>query len=290
MKPIFYASEVASLLGKNRFKPREESIVRVLGTTAKWGHLVKTIQKDMGALSRKDIVQMASPAITESIERAIEVAVASGTDADIQKTIDTFQTNTAKTLLNDAIEGKPMSRDFSEAAQRIKAQTSTIQEEIAALKTAPVVATLTQEIQTQRGVRLEAKAEDVFGAQTGRVVNQRNTPVRYECEEYCIVGYIDGMQDGTLVETKNRKRFWTSPPEYDIIQLRCYMKMKGCENGLLLETFPGKPHRKTPVPHSESEWNDIHTGLCEVAAEIDSLTHESASMLIRTVLSKMDRE
>jgi hypothetical protein len=92
------------------------------------------------------------------------------------------------------------------------------------------------------------------------------------------------MQDGAVLETKNRKRFWREPPMYDLIQLRCYMKMKGNLPGVLLECFPGGDSRKTHLKWDLDEWQSIHDNLCAVSDEISRLTLESAESIIRKVL------
>lgn len=123
---------------------------------------------------------------------------------------------------------------------------------------------LSTEIQKQRGVILEDIAEDNFGG-----VENRGQFVSYNCPEYRIIGFVDGIKDGKIVETKNRKRFWKNPPEYDIVQLRCYMKMNGNVDGILLETFPEKSPRSTEISWSDREWEKIHTSLLGVCNEIN---------------------
>jgi hypothetical protein len=144
---------------------------------------------------------------------------------------------------------------------------------------------LASEIQKRRGTRLEDKAENDHAATTGIEVTQRNSFVDFECPDYRLIGYLDGMQGDRVVETKNRKRFWTTPPAYDFIQLRCYMFMKGKKDGVLLENFPGRGPRTTPVPWDDEAWEVIHEGLSEVARTIANTTEEEAHSLARTVFS-----
>jgi hypothetical protein len=131
---------------------------------------------------------------------------------------------------------------------------------------------------------MEHTVEDSHAILTGKDVTHRGDRASFECEEYTLFGYIDGMQDGAILETKNRKRFWKEPPQYDLIQLRCYMKMKGEVDGILLECFPGNSTRQTKLNWSDSEWEKIHIGLCEVSNEISNITFEVAEMIIRKYL------
>ena len=131
---------------------------------------------------------------------------------------------------------------------------------------------------------MEAVAEDKHAEDSGKAVTDRGASARFECDEYILIGYIDGMQDGCVVETKNRKRVWKEPPNYDIVQLRCYMKMRGEVGGLLLESFPDGTTRKTHLGWDRSEWNTIHEGLVSVASEIDSMTSQRAELIVRKCL------
>ena len=146
---------------------------------------------------------------------------------------------------------------------------------------------LASEIQKRRGTRLEDKAENEHAVSTGIQVTDRNTFVDFECSDYRLIGYLDGIQGDKVVETKNRKRFWTTPPAYDFIQLRCYMFMKGEKDGVLLENFPGRAPRTTEVPWDDERWMDIHAGLCGVARTIANITEEDAHSLAQSVFATM---
>ena len=280
-KVVFYPSEVAALLGRHRFKPKEEALVRVLSSIPKFRPAIAQYKKTTGAKTEREIVQDAPESVKTAIATAVQAATASSSQSEIRSTINQFQTSAASTLLKEALEGKAASSDFSAAAKRIQAGTSTPEKEAATLSTSSVVTTLGREIQKQRGTKLESVAEDNHV----KPVTNRNTPVRYECDEYVLVGYIDGMEDDRVLETKNRKRLWKEIPEYDILQLRCYMKMRGEVDGVLLETFPGHPPRTTDIPWDDEEWDSIHDGLCEVVDEIGSLTQADLVRILQAGLT-----
>lgn len=282
---VFYPSEVAALLDRHRFKTKEEALVRVLSSIPKFRPAIAQFKKETGAKTEREIVQQAPESIKTAIASAVSTATASSSQAEIHSTIEQFQKTATTTLLKDALDGKAVSSDFSAAAQRIRAGTSTPEKEAVALESAPVVTTLAREIQKQRGTRLESVAEDKHV----KPVTNRNTPVRYECEEYGLTGYIDGMEGDKVLETKNRKRVWKEIPDYDLIQLRCYMKMRGEVDGVLLETFPGHPPRTTEVPWDDAEWDSIHDGLCSVAREIATLSSSELGRILRAgLLTKTD--
>jgi len=175
----------------------------------------------------RELVENASPELKVGLQEAITRATCATSDYEIRKIVETYK---------KGIDGKADEKTIS---------------------------ALTSEIQKQRGVRLEHRAEDNFGG-----VESRSEYVKFACTQYEITGYIDGMRDGKIVETKNRKRFWKEPPAYDFIQLRCYMMMKGRVDGILLENFPANEPRVTNVMWSDEEWDTIHRGLIGVCDEI----------------------
>ena len=281
---IFHASEVAALLGRHRFKTKGEALVRVLSSIPAFRPAIESMKKETGVRTDKEIVRDVPIAVKQSLEKAVTNAVATTDQTAIQQSIEAFQKETTARLLSDALRGSTAVPEFAEAARRVEKGESTVEQEEQKMKASPVVKVITQEIQKQRGTRMEAAVEDKRAATTGKAITDRNTPVRYECPEYTIVGYIDGMEDNKIVETKNRKRFWPSVPEYDIIQLRCYMKMKGGVDGMLLEQFPSGQNRVTPVEWDEDEWSGIHQGLCWVATEVACMTPAQAASVVKDAL------
>jgi len=276
MKPVFYASEVAALIGKHPYKSVDEALFRVISATPKWKPLIADIKRNTGTRTEKEVVEKADATIKAAIERAVTTAISSN-EKDIQTTIVNFQKEATVKILNEALIGKEAPPEFVNAAGRIQSKASTIDQEAVALESSRTVKVLAQEIQKQRGTKMEAPTEDRFG------VTSRGDPVRYECDEYTIVGYIDGMHNDRVVETKNRKRFWKTPPPYDIIQLRCYMKMKGAD-GILLECFPGHPDRHTRVDRDDGEWETIHDNLVYVSEQLERMDAYEAARIARVGL------
>uniref|UniRef100_A0A6C0I634 Uncharacterized protein n=1 Tax=viral metagenome TaxID=1070528 RepID=A0A6C0I634_9ZZZZ len=287
MKPVFYASEIASLLGKNRFKSKNESLYRVL---SKMPRFASAFASAADSLTERDILEIAPTSVKQDIEKAISETIVSTSQKEIKQTILEFQKRTAETLLNDAISGNAITAELQNVGERILKGETTVKQELEKLEVSPVVQTLTSQIQKQRGTRMESIAEDELGAKTGIAVSNRNTPVRYESLHYIIVGYIDGTSGDRIVETKNRKHFWGSPPEYDLIQLRCYMKMKGNVDGVLLERFPTGITRETLLHWDDSEWDILDSALRNLANGIEKMTLPEAERIVREILTKTDKK
>ena len=282
--PVFYASEVAALLGLNRFKEKDEAIFRVISKINKFKPLIQHLKIETGGQTAREILETASDIAKECLEKAVTTAVASTTQTEITNTIKSFKKDVSESLLKSALDGADSTPEFKAAAERIQKKETTVEKEVKKLQETTVVDLMSQEIQKQRGTRMESVVEDAHAVSTGKEVSNRGERAMFDCSEYSLFGYIDGMQDGAILETKNRKRFWKEPPPYDIVQLRCYMKMKGELDGILLECFPGNSTRETRFDWDDSEWEKIHNGLCEVSTEIGNLTYQEAEMIIRKYL------
>lgn len=297
MKPRFSASDVASLLGLNPYRSKNESLLKVLTTMPKFKSVILGVKETMGAKTDNEIVAQASGPALQAMWASVDMACGATSDYQVEKAISTFKQAHIRQVVQETLEGKraPTTPVMQEAVARVIAGQMDVATETALLCVNPEVTTkieqtqehqaLASEIQKRRGTRLEDKAEDNHAAATGKEVTDRNTFVEFESDSYRLIGYLDGMQDGKVVETKNRKRFWTTPPAYDFIQLRCYMFMKGEKDGVLLENFPGRAPRTTAVPWNDERWMDIHAGLCGVAQTIANITEEDVQSLAKSVFA-----
>jgi len=297
MKPRFSASDVASLLGRNPYRSKNESLLKVISMMPKFKAIVLGVKDTMGAKTDREIVAAASPAAIKAMWASVDQSVGATSDAQVEKAINTFKQEHVRQVVQETLEGKraPTCVALEEVMARVAAGQTTIEKELPTLCASAEVKTvientqehqvLASEIQKRRGTKLEDKAENDHAVATGVEVTNRNSFVDFECDAYRLIGYLDGMQSEKVVETKNRKRFWTIPPAYDFVQLRCYMFMKGKKDGVLLENFPGRGPRTTEVPWNDEAWMDIHEGLCDVSRTIANITEQDAAALARDVFS-----
>jgi len=299
MKPRFSASDVASLLGRNPYRTKNETLLKVLTGMPKYKSAILGLKDTMGVKNEREIVAEASPSALKAMWKSVDQAVGATSDAQVENAISAFKQEHVRQVVQETLEGKrpPTCVALEEVVARVIAGQTTVENELLTLCVLPEVKMaiestqehqgLASEIQKRRGTKLEDKAENDHAAATGIEVTGRNTFVDFECSDYRLIGYLDGMQGEKVVETKNRKRFWTVPPAYDFVQLRCYMFMKGKKDGVLLENFPGRGPRTTEVPWNDEQWEEIHEGLCGVARTIANITEEDAHDLARTVFSTM---
>jgi hypothetical protein len=285
-------------LGLNPYKTKNEVLVKVLSMMPRFKEAVLAGKTAVGGKTDKEMVDAAPHEVHVALAKCVRDATAATSDAAVERIVSEFKDTNARVLLKECLDGvrKVESPEVAAAQMRIHTGQTTVESEVerlaivkevrATIDALPEQEVLASEIQKRRGTKLEKVAEDAYVVETGKEITERNTFTQLECPEYRLIGYIDGYQDGRIVETKNRKRFWPIPPAYDFVQLRCYMRMKGKVNGVLLENFPGKPPRTTDVSWSDSAWESIHEGLCSVSGEIAAMTPEDATRLAQTVFSR----
>ena len=296
-KPRFSASDIASLIGQNPYKSKDETLLKTLRMMPKFKNVITDVKKRTGTKSEKEIIKDASPEIKLVLKESIEIAVASKSSKEIEKTIHTLKEKLVLTIVEETLLGirETQNNDMKNAMVRINEGKTTLKDECILLNSNLVVIdtiektkeinVLISEIQKQRGIQLEDVVEDQYCLKTEIPVLERNTFTEFECDQYKLIGYIDGMVNNTVMETKNRRRFWSEPPEYDITQLRCYMFMKGKIDGILYENFPERDARETFVLWDDEKWESIHDELCEIVVFIDTLSIEEVEKMAHNVFT-----
>jgi len=97
-----------------------------------------------------------------------------------------------------------------------------------------------------------------------------------------LVGVADAMFEGKVVEVKTRKARFMSP-EYDIIQLTCYVWLYGVEAGILKQRANGLTQSTTYTRRDlEPRWSEMMKGLSQIYDKVSkALTNiEFANALI----------
>jgi hypothetical protein len=218
------ASNVASLIGKNPFKTPQDALDEVLVDNG-------LLQEDVAAL---ELIEEIQSVCKDETDRVCQ----SKTQIELEENIKVYE-------------------------RKVKEITSAKGEK----DSSPVVLHALGLAVKERGTRIEEQSTNKLEVSTGVAIHSRNA----KCYVYAIpssniviAGRTDGLQgEDTVIETKTRRRFWKSPPEYDIIQLRCYMKLTNRKLGVLNECFPDGSNRVTKIEWSDSIWSEIENGLIE---------------------------
>lgn len=257
------SSSVAAAIGMHPFKSAEEAFYEILMYSPQWKGVVEAVKARTRAKTSGEAFAAAvvsAPELGHAIEAGVAEATAASSDAAVSAAIATA---VRKGVAASAGAG---------------------------LDAAVVEAGVVQAVQTMRGHALEAVALDAFEATSGTVVKQRNAKMMYlRTANYVIGGRIDGFDEEArrVVEVKNRRRMWASPPTYDLIQLRVYLKMMSSTcpdvSGVLLERFPDGSSKETAVANTEEDWAPIHKGLLAVKRRFEAVTEEEVERVVAAV-------
>lgn len=223
------ASNVASLIGKNPFKTRDDALNEVLIDNG-------LICEDVEAIELIEEIQSVC-------KHETNLVCESKTQSELEENIKIYERKVKD------VAGAKGEQDNS-----------------------PVVVHALSLAIKERGVRAEEESTNKLEASSGLAIHSRNA----KCYVYyvpssniVIAGRTDGFQgEDTVVETKTRRRFWKSPPEYDMIQLRCYMKLTNRKIGILNECFPDKTNRITKIEWCDLIWSEIENKLITQLSKI----------------------
>lgn len=219
------ASNVASLIGKNPYKSAEEAMNEVLLDNG-------LIAQDENAIEIINEIEVACRYETELV-------CESKTPAELESNIRSYEKKVIEIIKS---KGEAEDSDLANHALSMAVKI--------------------------RGTRVEEQSTNKLEASSGIEIHSRNVKCyiyRIPPGHIVIAGRTDGLQgQDTVIETKTRRRFWKSPPEYDIIQLRCYMKLTNRKIGLLNECFPDGKTRVTKIEWSDSIWSEIEKKLYDL--------------------------
>lgn len=136
-------------------------------------------------------------------------------------------------------------------------------------------------VNQQRGLANENTILNVYEADTGNEVTERNTKTfKKDFGSFKMIGRTDGYVAALnrIVDSKDRTRKWPSVPIYDEIQLRVYMNMANTADSELIERFPDGTKRNTVFVNDPTKWKlledaarDAVTAMNTILASEDEL-------------------
>jgi len=238
---VLKASDVASILGRNQYKPRQE----VLNDLWK-----KYAPQTFTGKTKKDV---ADEALSVSSEAQTVLATAVNTKA------------------KDSLE---VQKIYKEAVQKVNSDTK-----LSASQKVDVIDHLRSRVYTTHGTRSEDKtAEKVAVQENVSWVKDNSFYTHDVCElgdkKFVVVGKIDRIEerpDGSkvLVEIKNRtNRLFRKVPEYEMIQVQVYLHMLGLAHARLVEQYNNQV-ASHDITRDEEMWqNVIVPGLEEFCQEL----------------------
>jgi hypothetical protein len=260
MKLKINASDVASLIGEHPYRKQQETF-RVIAMENKLiDEEVDDVDETLETLLQSEVQNVVACTNKTEFEQKAKQYETRATEVVLkdfllkQRNEEQIFKKTIQTTpeLKQQIAKYAEERDVNVAVQKLmndKEVTKLIAKE-------PEIQHAQRSINRIRGNMLEETSTNIFERSIEQPISQRNTKCYiYEGTNYKLCGRVDGLTQDSIVETKTRRRFWKEAPAYDLIQLRCYLRLTNRKMGTLNEVFPDNTQRATSINWDEREWN-----------------------------------
>ena len=221
MKYIYLrTSDLAKLTGHNQYNSLESTVNEILSRNGIQdvyvprsnieASLVKLTQDQLSELKRE--LQIPDTTSLSSVEQIIRSTIVN------QSLSSHLSEDQSKQLISDKVSGKPVLQMIEQGMK--------------------------QDLRMKRGNVKESSNLDKIQSKTGKVIQERNSRMYvkqlHRTETYCLIvrGKVDGLSDGTIIESKNRtRRLFQTIREYEQVQLEGYMFLTGFTKALLTEHY-----------------------------------------------------
>ena len=317
-RPCFSATQVAGIIGKKfPFQTIDQTMYEVFKKDKKAAEIIEEIERAHGRKPSKnfkgaflkdrdiqksvfaalDSCKVADDAVAKEVDatqilwdaeaksHALDLKVAAGIEVSreekdaVRTAVE--QAAVAKKMAAEAVAAVPTVEQtlnsVEAACQKVIDRTPNMSPAMAA----QLLADARGEVSKKRGLNNEDKILNTYEAERKVVLTERNTRMlRMEKETFTLVGRTDGFvaEQNRVVDSKDRTRFFTSPPEYDIIQLRVYMHMLDAKDSELIEKFPKNPTRTTVYTNDPDAWADIEASLNLAARKMTEILADASSL------------
>jgi hypothetical protein len=317
-RPCFSATQVAGAIGKKfPFQTVDQTMYEVFKKDKKAAEIIEAIERahnrkpsksfkgaflkdrdiQKSVFAALDTCKTADEAVAKEVDatqvlwdaeaksHALDLKVAAGIEVSREEKeavrSEVEKAAVAKKLAAEAVAAVPSVEqtlsNVEAACQKVIDRTPSMSPEMAA----QLLADARGEVAKKRGLNNEDKILNTYEAERKVVLTERNTRMlRMETELFTLVGRTDGFvaEQNRVVDSKDRTRFFTTPPEYDIIQLRVYMRMLNATDSELIEKFPKNPTRHTVYTNDAEEWANIEASLNTVTRRMVDILADASSL------------
>lgn len=133
---------------------------------------------------------------------------------------------------------------------------------------------VTSKFNTSLGINKENDAIRSLEESLGEPINRDQTLYK-RClvkDEWYLCGRVDGISaSGVVVEVKNRvKRLFGKVPNYERIQVLCYMHLLQRQKAVLAECYEGQL-KHYHLEYDDEEWKKIESGLTDFVQYMETL-------------------
>lgn len=260
MIPEISASNVAALIGLNKFKTQSESMYDLFLKDKDAKEKIRELERSMGRCSFNLVLSKVLK--EQSIQDCISTGVAeTTTSADVKGVLESVEQK-ANLILN----------------LRYGSLASPVRDRIAG--------EIRGMVSKRRGIRNENTILNQYEVDREVKVTERNTKTcKKTYSNFKLTGRTDGYvaSENRIVDSKDRTRMWETVPIYDEVQLRCYMDMTGAAESELIERFPDGNVRHTKFLNDPEKWKVIEGAIEQVANKMNEIL-ENPEQLKRIVL------
>lgn len=283
---LLFASEVAALIGKNPYRPQWQAFEQLWARTQKEqfeehaaGRVERQVEQVLeqvqaavvasqvhhgggAALASTAGVQAAEKvsmemvverATVEAEARMVQAAAMLGVTALSNADVVAPANQAALVALATETHNQAATQLLTEAAEFVRQRDE-------------VAAKVASAVRCAFGTAREEASRQQLVQEVGVPVEHTNAfklvklgYLPYAKVAWGVGGRLDGLDaDGRVVEIKNRtRRFFTTVPEYERVQVACYMKIMGAASAVVVQQFNGE-QRRTILAHDEAAWQSYH--------------------------------
>lgn len=238
MKYIFLrGSDLAKLTGHNQYESKEKVINEILSRNGILDKYVPSsnIEEKLVQLTDENIVSLKEELLLppEASLTQIESTITSSIMKNSYS--PTMSEEVSKTTIDKQIEDKPILKSIGSGIK--------------------------QDLRMRRGNIKEHSNLNKIQQKKNIHIGQRNSKMYskelFINDTYAIIirGKVDGISDGTIIETKNRTKYlFKVIRPYEQVQLECYMFLTGMNDALLTEHYDGDSYEMS-YTHDEVFWS-----------------------------------
>lgn len=303
---LLFASEVAALIAKNPYRPQWQAFEQLWARTEKEqfeehaaGRVERKVERALEQVQADTMahVRASSFADTKSVqaaEKAAVHAVVERATAEAEARVvqaaamlgittinptDVSANQEALTTLAAENRNDAATQLLREAAEFVK------QREDAAAKVASSVRCAFGTVREEASRKQLVDEGGVAVEHTNAFKSVKLGYLPYAKAAWGVGGRLDGLDaEGRVVEIKNRtRRFFTVVPEYERVQVACYLKIMRASEAVVVQQFNGE-QRRTIIAHDEALWQSYFTlmanlmGVYELFTAADNVAMRNAWM------------
>lgn len=299
---LIFASEVAAFIGKNPYKPQWEAFEKVWARVRSDQYAEDSVPDVVAAELDKVQERMVTAACETAAQPTSTVHDVQIAEKQVVQALEEHvkQESKARILQAASLLNVPLDAHSADAnVPTLQELAKENENEAAAKLLDEAVQLVKKQADTQSkaasgircafGTAKEDKSREQLVKSTGVEVEHTNRfyKLRLGIMPYAQVGWgiggrLDGLDaQGRVVEIKNRtRRFFTVIPEYERIQVACYMKLLNTRRAVIVQQFNGE-QRRTDVEQDDDAWATYYAQLTHVVQVLDLFMSEDSITLRR---------